>query len=180
MNSLIWTAAVGAGVFAARFIQNAIGTARDILVIRGQRTMVFILSFAETSIWFVTFGIVFTSIFKSLWPQGVISFLAFALGYAAGSYLGIHIEERMAFGYVTLQVISDEKNRALGRELRRAGFPMTTLKGRGMKGPKTIYQSVIPRRQLPDYLRVVREIDPDAFITIMDTKSVIRKGRMRA
>lgn len=171
---------VGAGVFLARLLQNTLGTVRDILVVRGQRTKAVVLSFLETSIWFVTFGIAFKSLLENPTSMsGIIYFLAFSGGFALGSYLGIHVEERMAIGYVAMQVIPVKGSREVRRALRMAGFPMTVIRGKGRYGPRTIYYSVIPRRSIQNFLRVIKEADPEAFITITDTRSVIKRGRFR-
>lgn len=81
--------------------------------------------------------------------------MAFAAGYAAGSYAGLLIEEWMAIGHVTVQVISMDRSKEVGEMLRAKGFPMTTIKARGRKGPRMVYQSVIPRRQLARFLASV-------------------------
>ncbi|MEM2508345.1 MAG: DUF2179 domain-containing protein, partial [Candidatus Hadarchaeales archaeon] len=110
---------------------------------------------------------------------GISYFISFSLGYALGTYLGVNIEEKMAVGHVTVQVISVTKSREIGLALRNAGYPMTIIKGRGLRGNRLIYQSVIARRHLSDFLKLVRKTDPEAFITIMDTKGIIKKGKVR-
>lgn len=171
--------AVAALVFLARMLQNGIGTIRDIWVIRGERGKAAVCSFTETLLWMIVFCWVLRDFFDSpLSFRTLLNFLAFASGYAAGTYVGVSIEERMAVGHVTVQIISARREREVGRMLRERGFLLTTLRGRGRYGPRTIYQSVIPRRTLSAFLASVEREDPEAFITIMDAKSV-RGGRIR-
>ncbi len=181
MSEVLEILAVGAGVFLARLLQNTIGTTRDILVMRGQRSKAAVLSFLETAIWFITFGMVFRNVLDSPTSfRGIVYFLAFAGGFALGSYYGVNVEERMALGYVAMQVIPVRGSGKVRRALLKAGFPMTVIRGEGRYAHRTIYYSVIPRRSVQNFLRVVKEADPEAFITITDTRGVIRKGRVRA
>jgi uncharacterized protein YebE (UPF0316 family) len=171
---------VAISVFFARMLQNAIGTVRDILVIKGNRGKAAACSFLETLLWMIVFCWILRDFFDSpLSIQTLLNFTAFAAGYAAGTYVGVSVEERMAVGHVTVQVISARKSREVGRILRDRIFPITTIRGRGRYGPRLIYQSVIPRRKLADLLHSVEKEDPEAFITIMDTKTV-RGERNRA
>ncbi len=161
-------------IFFARLAQNAIGTVRDILVVRGQRTKAAIYSFAETLIWVVVFSFIIKGIFdEPLCAETIFKVLAFAGGFAAGSYAGVFVEERMAIGYATVQVISMSKSKEVGEVLCRH-FPVTVIKARGRKGTRKIYQSILQRRQLSKFLASVDGVDPKAFITIMDTRSVMR------
>lgn len=180
MSEILKISAVCISVFFARLLQNTIGTVRDIWVLRGQRFRASLLSFLETTIWFLTFGIVLKNFLADpISLAGIGYFMSFSLGYAMGTYLGVNVEEKMAVGYVTVQVISVAKSREIGKTLKAAGYPMTMIRGRGVRGNRLIYQSVMARRHLSDFLRLVRETDPEAFITIMDTKGIIKKGKVR-
>lgn len=158
-------------VFAGRMIQNTVGTIRDILVIRGQRGRAAVLSFTETMIWLVVFCVVLQGFLAQ--PSGlvtVVNFLAFAGGFAMGSYAGIVVEEKMALGHVAIEVIPSGHDEEVGRELKRAGFPLTVFPCRGERGPHHMYLSVVPRRQMAAFLRRLEKIAPHAFVTIMDAR----------
>ncbi|MEM2508559.1 MAG: DUF5698 domain-containing protein, partial [Candidatus Hadarchaeales archaeon] len=58
MSEILKISTVCISVFFARLLQNTIGTVRDIWVLRGQRFRASFLSFLETTIWFITFGVV--------------------------------------------------------------------------------------------------------------------------
>jgi uncharacterized protein YebE (UPF0316 family) len=178
-ENLVWIVVTATVVFFARLFQNAVSTMRAIFVIKGQRMKAAWYSFIETLTWLVIFSVVIRGFFDA--PSGVgtvANFIAFAAGFAAGSYAGILIEERMAVGHVTVQVISIDRSKEVGRILRDEGFPVTMIKARGTKGPRTVYQSVIPRRRLARFLASVDRVDSDIFTTIMDTRSVM-KGKTK-
>jgi len=158
-------------VFFVRMVQNAIGTVRDILVIRGERGRAALLSFAETTIWLAVFCLVLQGFFAQ--PLGwttALNFLAFASGFAVGSYLGVWIEERMALGYVAIAIIPSEQEERIGKELKQAGLPLTIFPCQGERGPHYMYLSVVPRRHLSDSLKRIQQIAPRAFITVVDAR----------
>jgi uncharacterized protein YebE (UPF0316 family) len=158
-------------VFLARMVQNTVGTVRDIMVIRGDRGKAALLSFAETMIWLIVFCAVLQNFFAQ--PLGwvtAINFLAFAGGYAVGSYAGILVEEKMALGHVAIAVVPSERDEKVGEELKRTGFPLTIFPCQGERGPHHMYLSVVSRRQLSVSLKRIQEIAPHAFVTVIDTR----------
>jgi uncharacterized membrane-anchored protein YitT (DUF2179 family) len=66
------------------------------------------------------------------------------------------------------------KNKLLN-DLERGG---TYLKGEGMftGEEKQIIYTVVSRREVAILEEFISEIDPDAFITIMDTKEILGEG----
>jgi uncharacterized protein YebE (UPF0316 family) len=158
-------------VFLARMAQNTVGTVRDILVVRGNRGKAAMLSFVETMIWLIVFCVVLQGFFAQ--PLGwstAMNFLAFAGGYAVGSYTGIVVEEKLALGYVAIAIIPSQRDREVGEELKQAGFPLTIFPCQGEKGPHHMYLSVIPRRRLSAALNQIQKITPDSFVTVIDAR----------
>jgi len=164
-----WTVALL--VFIARIVQNTIGTVRDILVVRGNRGKAALLSFTETIVWLIVFCVVLQGFFAQPLGRGtVLNFLAFAGGYAVGSYTGIMVEERLALGYVAIAIIPSQRDQKVGEELKRAGFPLTIFPCQGEKGPHQMYLSVISRRKLSAALDQIQRIVPDSFVTVIDAR----------
>lgn len=136
-------------------------------------------SFFEVLIWLIAFTFILRNILDA--PFGVatiLNTLAFVGGFSLGTFAGVFVEERMAIGYVTVQVISLHQGEKVGETLRSKDLPFTVIKAMGSRSPRLkIYQSVIPRRQLPRFLALMDKIDPKAFITVMDTRSVMRRKK---
>jgi uncharacterized protein YebE (UPF0316 family) len=165
--------AIALVVFLARMLQNTVGTVRDIMVIRGERGKAAALSFSETMIWLIVFCVVLQDFLTK--PVGwvtVMNFLAFAGGFALGSYVGILVEEKMALGYVAIEVIPARRDEEVGRELKRAGFPLTIFPCKGERGPHRMYLSVVPRRQMSSFLKHIHNVAPSAFVTVTDARVV--------
>ncbi len=171
-----WLTAVGvAAIFLARLLQSLLYTVREILMVRGRRVGASLLSLAETTVWFVAFCVVMGDLLSRPFDRvAALKAAAFLTGWAAGTFLGIEVEERMARGYATVQIISVGKEDELRERLLSSGFPLTSLEARGREGPRTIYQIVIPRRGLSRLLRSIDQVDPRAFVTILETRGVRR------
>lgn len=78
----------------------------------------------------------------------------------------------------TLFVISDKADQikdVIMMDLRRGG---TFLQGHGMfnNDPKQIIFTVVNRKEVGMLLDYIRDIDPDAFVTVLDANEILGKG----
>ncbi|TDA32435.1 MAG: hypothetical protein DSO02_05415 [Hadesarchaea archaeon] len=173
--NVVWTVLGTMAIFLARLLQSILFTIKEILMVRGNRTEASLLSLAETTVWFVAFCVVMKDLLSGPFgPTAAVKATAFLLGWSVGTFLGMEVEERMARGYATVQVISVEREDELRGGLLSRGFPLTSLEAKGRSGPRTIYQIVIPRRELSKLLHFIDQVDPKAFVTILETRGVMR------
>ena len=79
-------------VFLARILDVSIGTLRIIFVAKGLKHFAAMLGFFESLIWLIAV----TQVMQNLnsWQ----TYVAFACGFAAGNYVGVVLEERIALG----------------------------------------------------------------------------------
>lgn len=150
-----------------RIIDVSMGTLRVILVVRGKRLLAAFIGFFEVMIFLIVLGKVVQNL------NNIYNIFGYCFGFATGTYLGSIIEEKLALGYVTLQVISIEKNDFLENSLRKRGYAFTIIPAEGREGPHTIIQMVISRSELTPTINLIERIDPKAFVTIMDTRSLL-------
>src|SRR4029450_10679426 len=99
------------------------GTLRIIFVARGCKLLAPALGFFEVIIWLFAIGQVMTNLTNG-W-----CFLAFAVGFPVGNYLGILIEKKLALGLVQVRIITPEPADDLLNALRDSQFGVTCLKG---------------------------------------------------
>ena len=94
METFDWQAWVilPALVFIARLIDVALGTVRIIFTSRGTKHLAPLLGFVEVFIWVS----IIAQITKG--ANNIVSYLAYAAGFAAGNYLGMYIENKLAIG----------------------------------------------------------------------------------
>src|SRR5512136_1275959 len=87
-------------IFCARICDVSLGTIRVIFVSRGYRYLAPVLGFFEISIWLLAIG----QIMRNL--NNWTAYLAYAAGFALGTFVGITLEERLSIGMVIVRVIT--------------------------------------------------------------------------
>ncbi len=154
-------------IFFARIIDVSLGTVRSILVFRGYRTLSAIIGFIEVLIWIVAAGQVVKNL--SHWYLAV----SYAGGFAAGNVVGIYFESKLAIGNAMVRIVSEDLNIKLTKILREKGYIVTELTGKGHKEvPVEIVLIAEKRRNIPALLKIVEEVDPNAFYTVEDVRSL--------
>ena len=152
-------------IFLARMTDISMGTLRQIMIIRGYKKRGAMIGFFEILIWAIAVSRVITQL------SNVYNLLAFAAGFAAGNFLGSLIEEKIALGYVFAYVVPKSRSSDLAEKFREAGFGVTSIRGTGLEGPKTLYNIVFQRRDMRRFIDILKKYDRGAFYTIMDVRS---------
>jgi uncharacterized protein YebE (UPF0316 family) len=159
MEVLFWSILI----FLARLVDVSMGTMRMILLVRGRREIASVSSFFEMIIWIVAISRVITQL------DNWYYILAFALGFASGNYLGSYIEEKIALGYMFAYIVPKKRANDLAEELRKAGFGVTVIQGRGLKGTELVCNVFFKRRTAKKLTDIVKK--HDAFFTMMDVRT---------
>lgn len=149
-------------IFFAEMTVVTIGTLRIIFISRGHKYLAPILGFFEILIWLFAISQVMQNLGHA--P----CFLAFALGFTLGNFLGIWIERKLALGMVVVRVITQRDCGILVDTLRAANFGVTCVEGQGAKGPVMIIMTVIKRKQLWRVTAMIRAYQPNAFYSVDD------------
>lgn len=152
-------------IFFARIFDVSLGTIRIIFVSRGKRKLAPILGFFEVLIWIVVIG----QLVQNL--SSVTSYIAYAAGFAAGNYVGMLIENRLAIGTVIIRVIVQDCAVSLIDKLHAAGFGVTGIDGSGSTGPVKLIYTIVKRKHLPEVTAIIHESCPGAFLTVEDVRS---------
>jgi uncharacterized protein YebE (UPF0316 family) len=153
-------------IILARIIDVSIGTIRIIMIARGNKTIAPVLAFFEVLVWIVAV----TRIFQNL--DNWVCYIAYAVGYATGSYIGIKIEEKLAIGVQIIRVITRKDASELIHVLRLKGFGVTTLEAEGSQGKVGIIYSIINRKNISEIVQIIKEYNPNAFYTVEDIRFV--------
>lgn len=158
-------------IFALRVADVSLATLRIMLAVRGQRVLVPILGFVEITIWVFAAG----NVIRHL--ESPLHILGYALGFTAGTVVGMWLEGKLAFGVHTVQIISRRPGPDLADLLRSLGCGATEFAGQGRDGPVTLVYTVVPRKSVARMIAEVEKADPDAFIAVEDSRE-IRRGWM--
>ena len=153
-------------VFLARILDVSIGTLRIIFVAKGLKGLAALLGFFEALIWLVAVAQVMQNL--NSWQ----TYIAFALGFAAGNYVGVLLEERIALGNLLIRVITRQEANELVRVLWDEGYGVTSVDAQGEAGPVKVIFSVVKRKKLAKIISIIKKYNPRAFYTIEDMRYV--------
>ena len=152
-------------IFFARVADVSFGTMRIIFISRGLKYLAPVVGFFEISIWLIAIS----QVLKDGAPA--VAFLAYALGFSCGNFVGILIEEKMAMGISIIRVITQYDATLLINELKNSGFRTTTVDAKGQHGDVSLIYTVVKRKEIPVVLRHVNKYNPNAFYTIEDVRN---------
>jgi uncharacterized protein YebE (UPF0316 family) len=158
------TLLTGLLIFGARICDVSVGTLRTLMVVNGRRGWAWLLGFFEVLIWVIAASFVLQNVTR-------VPFYAvmFALGAATGSYVGLTVERRVAFGHQIVRVFT-RRGRAVAERLRDEGFPVTEIDGRGRSGPVELLFVEVMRRNAMRVIRLARELDPECHYILDDVR----------
>lgn len=95
-----------------------------------------------------------------------------------GNFIGMTIEERLSIGNVMIRVIPRFNSKALIQRLRENNYGVTAVPAEGAQGNVDIIFTIIKRKDIPHCVSIINELNPAAFYTIEDIKS-IKEGIFR-
>lgn len=155
-------------IFCLRICDVTLDTLRIIFMTKGLKRLAPIIGFFEILIWILAI----TRIMQHLnsWP----CYVAYAAGFAAGNYVGMLVDEKLAIGHELIRVITRVDATELADALRADGFGVTTVKAAGMQGEVGIVYIVANRRNQKHALNIIEQNDPSAFVTIQNIQHVNR------
>jgi len=150
-------------IFCLRIVDVSLGTVRVIYSVRGNRFVAATLGIIESGVWIFAISKAFKYV------DHPVSMVGWALGFGAGTLLGISIERWIASGFVLMRAISVDKAAQLREALADIGFGVTAIAGEGRTGAVQVVFVVAPRRRGKELIRLVQRIDPDPFVTLEST-----------
>jgi len=148
----------------ARITDVSIGTLRIIFVSKGLRLWAPILGFFEVSIWLMAISKVMANL------TNPINYIAYALGFSIGNYIGMFIENRLALGMVVVRIITKRDSHILVVALRALRYSVTVVDGEGNTGAVNIIFTVIKRSDVERVRSLIALHNPQAVYSIEDVR----------
>lgn len=155
-------------IFIVRVLNMAVDTIRMLTVMRGMKTITWILGVIQTVLYVVALGSVINDI------NNPLNILAYSVGFATGNVVGMMIEKRLAFGFINVTIISSVRGQELADRMRSEGHAVTEIPARGKDGTVEILECSVQRKFAHDVQNMVMQIDPAAFITSRDIQRLHR------
>jgi uncharacterized protein YebE (UPF0316 family) len=153
-------------IFLARIVDVSLDTIRVILVAKGYRKIAPFIGFFQVLVWIITI----TRIMANL--DNWMTYIAYAAGFATGTYIGMRIEGKIALGYELIRIITRQTADSLIYTLRDLNYPVTSVRAMGRDGDVDIIFVVIQRKRIAEVTEIIKQFNPKAFYTIEDVRFV--------
>ena len=165
MGSTVW---VYLFIFFGKILEVSFGTLRIVLINRGERTIGSLIAILEISLWLIVASSVLVG-FKTDFLKGIV----YALAFACGNYIGSWLDELLAFGLSSMQVVLPDLESAKEAEacLRAKGFGITTLDVHGRDDDRSMLIMTMQRKRLPQAIAILEEHCNGAVVTVSDIKT---------
>jgi uncharacterized protein YebE (UPF0316 family) len=152
-------------VFFARLIDVSLGTLRIIFISRGKKNLAPLLGFVEVFIWITVVSQIVSH------AHNLLAYLAYAAGFAAGAFVGMYIEDRLAIGIQLIRIVVQNDSHELINNLHTGGYGVTCVDGQGADGPVQLIYTIVQRKNLATVLAIIHRTHPHAFLSIEDLRS---------
>ena len=151
-------------IFGLRIVDVTMAIVRILMVMRGRKALAWLFGFVQALVFVVAIRQVMADLGN--WPN----MIGYAAGFATGTVVGIWLEAKIAVGYGHIRIVSARLGAALADKLRKAGYAVTAVAGRGRDGAVDVLILSVPRRKVKAVSRMVEETDPEAFITVENVR----------
>ena len=152
-------------IVLARITDVTLDTIRTAAIVQGRRCFAAVLGFFEAVVYICAVAKVLLNMNHPVYA------LAYGLGYASGTFLGITIEQRLAFGN-QLASLFTRKGAELAQALTAAGYLLVEVKGHTRDSELTILYVEIARRHARKLVHDASAIDQACFCIINDVRMV--------
>jgi uncharacterized protein YebE (UPF0316 family) len=152
-------------IFISRVCDVSLGTLRHVFISKGLKRIVPVLGFFEVLIWIV----VVAQVMKNL--NNIACYLAWAGGFATGTYVGLYIEEKLALGLQVIRIITNQNCEELIDQLKQMNHGLTIVDAQGSQGAVKMIFSIIKRKNVGSVVEKIKKHNPSAFYSIEDIKN---------
>ena len=156
-------------IFFGRIVDVSLATLRTVLTVKEKHAFAAMIGFFEIAVWFVIVQEALTLAKGDIWIV-----LAYAGGFAAGTFTGGLLSSLIVKSYVEIRIVTAADVSAVTGLLYQNGFGVTAVRvdPSVFSGARSM---LIVQARMKEESRVralVSSVDPDAFITVDETKLV--------
>lgn len=155
-------------IFLARVLDVSLATFVTVLTVKGQRLKATIIGFVDVIIWFLVVKEALNTPIKSMWIA-----LAYAGGYAIGTFIGTTLTNILIKGKISVQVVINYASPDEIEKIRNRGYAVSQIECTGKNNTKKLMLFIeVDKKHLNDLKTVIKEIDKNAFMVVNETKYV--------
>ena len=150
-------------IVLARITDVTLDTIRTVAIVQGRRVFAAVLGFFEAVIYVSAIAKVLLNMNHPVYA------LAYGIGFASGTFLGITIEQHLAFGD-QLATLVTRKGVDVANALRTAGYRFVEVTGHTADGDLALLYVEVPRRQAQKLIREARTADDGCFCIVNEVR----------
>jgi len=151
-------------IVLARIVDVSLGTMRIISIGRGYKLIAPLLGFFEILIWLLAIR----QIMQNL--TNIFYYLFYSGGFAAGTFIGMYIEEKLAIGILSIRIITRKDASKLINFLRSVNYGVTSVVAQGATGQVNVIYIIVKRSDVKNVIEIINRFNPNAFYLIEDVR----------
>jgi uncharacterized protein YebE (UPF0316 family) len=153
-------------IFLARILDVSMGTIRIIFISRGLKFLAASIGFFEMLIWLFAISRIMFEI------TNVLNYIAYAGGFAIGTFVGMLIEEILAMGYLSVIITTSKDPAEMVGKLDLAGYKLTVIDTQGGTKDRKMIFAIIKRDKLRSVISIIKEVDPNVFYAVENIRDM--------
>ena len=150
-------------IVLARIVDVSLDTIRMVSVVQGRRAFAAVLGFFQAVVYVCAIAKVLLNMNQPVYA------LAYGLGFASGTYLGMLIEQRLAFGKQLVFLLTS-KGPELANVLRAADYRVAEVKARTEGHDLTILCVQVLRREAQKVIQLASIADERCVFIVHDIR----------
>ena len=156
-------------IFFARVIDVSLGTFRSTLTIKGKRIYSASIGFFEALIWFLIVKEALATPINNIWIA-----IAYASGFAIGTYIGGLISSLFISGTLTVQVFT-VVGMDMAKMLRENGFAVSIIdiEDQNIEEDRMMLYIGVDNKQVDKLEKLIKKFDDSAFVVVNESKYVL-------
>jgi uncharacterized protein YebE (UPF0316 family) len=154
-------------VFIGRFIEVTLGTMNTLYIVKGKKITATIIGFIDILIWFLIVKEAHNTPEDSVWIA-----LAYAGGYAIGTYFGAVVAGYLIKGTTQIQIVTKNINNIVTDSLKENGYGASIVPCYGLNTEEQLLMiyAQVDNRRIKDFKKMIKKLDSHAFVTITESK----------
>lgn len=156
-------------IFVGKIVEVSLGTLSTVLINKGIRIPGILVGIVEYVLWLL----ITTSVMIG-YKEDPIKILFLVSASAIGKYIGMILDEKLAFGLCSVSVYlpSGDESMKIADYLRDNGFAMTILDGHGIDDSKKyVLLLTLKRKRYKELMELISKQSSDAVITVTQVSS---------
>ncbi|MBK5253363.1 MAG: DUF2179 domain-containing protein [Peptostreptococcaceae bacterium] len=152
-------------IIAIQLLYVPMLTLRTISMVKNLKLFTALFGFLETLMYIFGLAIVLSG------EKSILEMIVYAAGFSMGLVVGIYIEQKLAIGYLCLNVNINQSNEEMVSVLRVQGYGVTVYEGEGKNGKRKSLEILTKRKCENDLIKLIHFYEPAAFIVAYEPKT---------